>query len=496
MLKSLIKNISLLILFQCFAVSILFSQNEIRSFTLDEVIRIALDQSPRAIQSKHRFRSSYWQFKTYTAKRLPSLSFSAVAPSLNRQMLAVTQPDGTEEFRYQDQVTAYGNLSLSQNIPITGGTISINSFLQRNQNLADTTGMPAFYLSNPLTVELTQPLFAYNSLKWEKKIEPLKYEEAKKNYILELERISNTAVNYFFDLALAQINLEITQANYSNNDTLFQIARGRYNIGTIAQNELLQMELSFLNSDASLNQARLDYQVAQFRLRSFLGFNEKIDFKIFIPDTIPQFDVEFSTAIDKARQNNPEIIQFHRQLIEADQVVAQENWFNADLFASYGLTQSGNEIGNVYTELLDKQLLRFGVVVPILDWGLRKGRHKMAESNREFVQVSVDQALIDFEQNVFLKVAQFNMQSGQVDLAAKADTIATLRYSVTKQRFLIGKIDILDLNIASTEKDMAKRGYISSLRTYWNYFYTIRQLTLYDFDKNIQLSANYNDLLR
>jgi len=88
------------------------------------------------------------------------------------------------------------------------------------------------------------------------------------------------------------------------------------------------------------------------------------------------------------------------------------------------------------------------------------------------------------------------MQDDQVVISAKSDTIGQKRYDVTKQRFLIGKIDVLNLNDALKEKDSAKRGYISSLRDYWNSFYTLRQLTLYDFVNNQSLSEEFDKLIK
>ena len=120
----------------------------------------------------------------------------------------------------------------------------------------------------------------------------------------------------------------------------------------------------------------------------------------------------------------------------------------------------------------------------------------MAQSNQEVVRTTVDQAQIDFEQNVFLNVMQFNMQDDQLLNAAKADTIAQLRYDVTKQRFLIGKIDVLDMNMALTDKDVAKRNYISALRTYWRYYYDIRHVTLFDFEKSQTLTEDFDGLLQ
>ena len=82
------------------------------------------------------------------------------------------------------------------------------------------------------------------------------------------------------------------------------------------------------------------------------------------------------------------------------------------------------------------------------------------------------------------------------DIDAKADTIASLRYDVTKQRFYIGRIDVLELNLAQRDKDDATRGYLSALRNYWDYYYNIRRLTLYDFKKGIPLTEDFEDLVQ
>ncbi|MGM0407947.1 MAG: TolC family protein, partial [Bacteroidota bacterium] len=333
---------------------------------------------------------------------------------------------------------------------------------------------------------------------WQKKIEPLKYEEAKKEYITSLENVSLKAVNYFFDLALAQQNLQVAKINYSNADTLYQIAEGRYNIGTIAENELMQMELSLLNAGSDLNAAKVDLEIKKFQLRSFLGFNEKVDLNLIIPKEIPELTVGVEDALEKANENNPDIISFERQLIEAERNVAKaksEKGIQADLFASIGYTQQSPEFSDVYVNPQDQQRFTFGLDVPILDWGLGRGRYKMAQSSHEVIKTTVEQAKTDFVQSVYLNVMQFNLQDDQVLIAAKSDTIAQKRYDMTKQRFLIGKVDVLDLNVALSEKDGAKTNYIAALRKYWSNYYTLRRITLYDYLKEKPLDADFDQLI-
>ena len=108
----------------------------------------------------------------------------------------------------------------------------------------------------------------------------------------------------------------------------------------------------------------------------------------------------------------------------------------------------------------------------------------MAQSQQEIVKNSVEQELIDFQRNIYLKVVQFNMQERQLMIAAKSDTVASKSYDVTKGRYLIGKINsILDLNNAQIETDNAQKNYYNALETYWRGYFEIRKLTLYDFRK-------------
>jgi outer membrane protein TolC len=196
--------------------------------------------------------------------------------------------------------------------------------------------------------------------------------------------------------------------------------------------------------------------------------------------------------------NNPDLIALERQLVEAQSSVAQaksEKGLNANLTASYGLRDQDPDFVLAYTDPDKQQSVRLGVTMPILDWGLGRGRYKMAKSSQELTQVQVEQSRVDFEQNLLLDVQQFNLQDDQVKIAAKSDTVAAKMYEVTKQRFLIGRIDVLELNNADTKKDQNKRSYIQALNNYWNYFYNLRALTLYDFVNRKALETDYESLV-
>jgi hypothetical protein len=469
---------------------------EEKRLTLNEVIQIAKEQSLLGLMARHQFRSSYWEYRTHLAGQRPGLTLEATVPSLNNTMESVTQPDGSEKFVSRSNMQTSLDLQLNQNIPFTGGRIFASSQLQRNDNFTEEP--PTSYLAYPVTIGFMQPINGYNELKWDRKIEPMKYEEAKLQYINSMEVVSQRAVGRFFDLALAQINLEIARKNYANNDTLFQIAQGRYQLGTIAENELLQMELSYLNAGTALNEATIDLELRQSRLRSFLGFNERVSLELVLPRDIPDIQLDYTRTLSEAKANNPEILNMERQLLEAERQVAEarsQKGLRADLFAQIGLSNHAEELAAAYQNPIQQQRVQVGVQVPLLDWGLGRGRYRMAQSAEEVVKTDVRQSQIDFDENIFLQVMQFNMQDDQVAIASKADTIADLRYEVSKQRFLIGKIDVLDLNVALEEKDVARRGFVQALRNYWDYYYNLRGLTLYDWQRDIKLVEDFDELL-
>ncbi|MEO8146678.1 MAG: TolC family protein, partial [Bacteroidia bacterium] len=216
------------------------------TFTLNQVIQLANGQSPAAKIAKTTLDNKYWQYRTYKSNYLPQLGLNGTVPDFYKSYAQVTQPDGSVEFRNQSFSTSSLNLNLSQNIGYTGGQVFASSYFQRLDELTEPTDVN--YLANPIVIGISQPILKFNSLKWDQRIQPLLYEESKRQYKEDLEQVSVLASERFFSLLISEIRIRIETENLSNNDTLYQIAKGRYNLGKIAENELLQMELSVMNA--------------------------------------------------------------------------------------------------------------------------------------------------------------------------------------------------------------------------------------------------------
>jgi outer membrane protein TolC len=475
-----------------------FSQQVLDSvlvLTLEKAVEIAKKQSPNALYARHNFRSQYWNYCYYKANYKPSLNFSST-PNFNHSINQITLPDGTSRFIQQNQLMTDANLSLEQNIAFTGGSLSLRSGISRLDILNDNT---SFYKTNALLIGYNQTLWGYNSFKWERKIEPLRFEEAKKLYVETMEIVSASAANRFFNLARAQTNLKISIFNYAQADTLYIFAQGRYNIGTITENDMLQLEINRLTEESNMLNAQIELDDSMQDFRAFLGINEAVDILVEIEEEVPKFTVDINPALQLAFDNNPEILSMKLRELESESSIAYAKasaGLKADIYTQLGLTQTSAELNSAYKNPLNQQYVQLGIRFPILDWGRGKGRVRVAESRRDMVYTQQEQNRNNFEQNIQKVVKQFNLQTGRIAIAAKTDRTAERRNEVARRLYLLGQSTILDLNASIVEKDSAKRNYINALYNYWSLYYTLRSLTLYDFEKGIALTEDYESLIK
>jgi outer membrane protein TolC len=452
-------------------------------YTMEDVLQMAKAQSPFSKQAETRKENRYWQYRFYKSNYNPQLRLSGSLPDYNQDYFQNRLDDGTFQFQQREQTNSTLNLGLLQPISFTGGTVSVNSNLNRyNDYLFDINQ----WSGTVVNIRLDQPILNFNELRWDKMTEPLRYEESKRGYVEEMEFISQEAISRFFTVLDAQINLQIAQFNLANNDTIYKIEQGRYNIGTTTKDKLLQAELQLLRSRQDVTSARISLRNSKLNLRSYIGLKEDDEFEFVLPEEIPTLNVNAEQALQHARNNRAAYIAFERRKIEADREVAEARGqrFQINLIASYGLNNSGNMLDQVYNEPLSQQRINVGFNVPVLDWGRNRARMRTAMANQKLNDYVIAQDEVIFEQEIITQVAQFEVLLSRIEITKKSDEVAQERYMVSQNRYLIGKIDITNLNIALTEKDEAKRSYVGALRLFWDSYYELRRLTLYDFSKN------------
>lgn len=487
------------IVFLFFSISVGLVAQDTIVVSLTDAIRRSISISVDAVVARNKFKSSYWGYRTYKSELLPLVSLSTTLPYYSKSYNTFQNSDGSYTYVSNDYSRIDAALSISQNIPLTGGTISVESSLQRLQQYGD-NGTTRF-MAIPASITLEQPIFGFNRVKWLQKIEPVKYDEARQKLVADMENVSNEAIRYYFNLLLGQINLEIAMQNLKNSEKLYTIAEAKRKIGQISENDLLQLKVSLLKSESYMTEAQASFDSRMFQLRSYLGYGENVFIKPIIPDmfseTLPE--LSYPDVISMAHQNNAFTQTARRRMLEASRDVSQakaDRW-NAKLFVSFGMSGQDDKFSSAFNSnrWRSNQVVNVGVSVPILDWGRGKGKVKIAEANREVEIAQVEKDQMDFNQNVYLRVQNFNSQSKQLELAKVTDEVAQKRYNTSIEAFVLGKIDVLNLNDSQTSKDEARRNYIDQMYLLWSYYYQIRSLTLYDFINKQDLSVSYEDMI-
>ena len=490
------KKKSILFAIAASCLSLALSAQQERKITLNEAIAMARVQSVDAAVALNELKTAYWEYRTFRAELLPEVNLTGTLPDYNKSYSSYQNPDGSYSFVRNSALGLSGELSIDQNIWFTGGKLSLTSSLDYMKQLG--TGGDRHFMSVPVTLKLTQPILGVNTVKWNRRIEPVRYAEAKAAFITATEEVTMQAITYYFNLLLAEENLGTAKQNLSNADHLYEVALAKRKMGQISENELLQLKLSALNAKAALTEAESDLNAKMFQLRAFLGVGEDEVLSPVVPEAVGDIKMEYNQVLNKALERNSFAQNIRRRQLEADYEVAtaRGNLRSIDLFASVGYTGENRDFSSVYRNLQDNQIIQVGVKIPILDWGKRRGKVRVAKSNREVVLSKIRQEQINFNQDIFLLVEHFNNQAQQLAIAKEADMIAQQRYKTSIETFLIGKINTLDLNDAQSAKDAARQKHISELYYYWYYFCQIRSLTLWDFRTNTELEADFDEIVR
>jgi len=487
----------LLIVLVCSFPAMLFSQiktaDKTETLTLNHAIEIAVDSSLSSFKAKNLYLSGYWQYRTFRAGRLPTMWLDMTPLSYNQNFVKrYDSQNNVDVYKSQQSLNSYANLSIKQNLDITGGTFSMDTELGYLRNF----GLSQYeqYSSVPFRIGYSQSLFGYNSYRWEKKIEPIRYEKAKKELIYNLEEISEQTTAYFFDLALNQTIYELAKQNIANSDTLYLIGEERYKIGSISQSDLLTLKLQAINAKNDVGNAEIGMRKSAFTMASYLGLDRDIQLILKLPAELMHVMLNCEEVISRAKENNPTFPAIKENILTAQQnydKTLKASRFSASLSASVGFNQIATDLMAAYRKPLQQDVVSVNMSVPLVDWGLGKGRVNIARQNLNTVTITAKQTEQNFEQDVFLTVYEFNLRQSQIKSAEEAKKIAEMAYNKAKQLFVIGKTDVNSVNMAVSRQIEAEQSYITSLRNYWLSYYKIRKLTLYDYVAHKNISVVY-----
>lgn len=466
-----------------------------QEYTLTQIIELAKDSSLTAFRYKNMYMSSVWTYKTFRANRLPSLTLDLTPVSYNRQLISrYDSENDIDVYRQQKSYSAGAGLTLSQNFDPLGGTFYVSTNLDYLRYFGDNTYSQ--FSSVPFIIGYRHSSFGYNQFKWDRKIEPLKFEKAKLQYLYNTELISIQAINYFFQLALAQAQYSNAIIQKGKCDSLYTMGQLKYNIASITKADLQTLKLDVLNAQNAIATAEVEMRRSMLRLTSYLGLDRGTDLKLILPGNPAEIEIDIQKALELMHANSYMIMDKLQTVREAEMNldrIRKSNRISAGISASVGYNQEAKELADAYKDPMRRDVIAVSVSVPLLDWGVRNGQKNQAINNLDIAKIEHEQTIDELEQNVINSIGELSTRYALLISASESLQLAREVYEQNTLNFQKGTCDITTLSSSQNRLLSAQNQYITTMRDYWSCYYEIRSQTLYDFATGKSLSEEFDE---
>ena len=461
---------------------------------LQKVIKMATDSSLTAFRYRNLYLSSYWSYRQYKAERLPSLSLSINPVTYNRQIVSRYDYENDRDvFRQQKSYSASGQLTMSQNFSPLGGTFFAETDLSYLRSFGATTYNQ--FSTVPFQIGYYNSMFGYNEFKWNKKIEPLKYERAKLEYLYNTENIAYVAVNYFFALAQAQSQYRNAVEQAAQSDSLLVMGERRYKIASTTKSDLMSLKLDVVNARNAIITAEVQMKRATLDLTSFLGIDSDTQIDLELPGAPGDIKIDVQKAMEMMHKNSYLILEKMQNVSEAEKAldrVRKSTRFNANVSATVGFNQQNEELSKAYQDPTRRDVVSVTLSIPLLDWGVGKGQRNYYKNNLNIARIDEQQKIMELEQNVIITISELQSRLNLFASAEEALILANEVYKENVARFRNGTCDITTLSSSQQRLQTAQNNYISSMNQYWQCYYDLRRQTLYDFQFDFSLADEFD----
>lgn len=452
---------------------------------LERVLEIAYLNSPDIKKSELNLLQSRESLNAQRAamKSRFSLNINPVSFINNRSF-----NDFEQEWYSSQSLESYGTFRISQPIVATDGTISLTNRLGWQANRKDSGDIGSYY-SNNLSIQLDQPLFTYNQKKMELSEMELNLEKTLLSNALQKLNVEKQVSQYFYNLYQKQMSLNIAEEEWENQKISYEIIKNKVDAGLSAKEELWQAELNFANANSSVYSSTVALENAEDALKQSIGLplNQKI--LILTDIDVAPVEVELDAAITYARQQRIEIRQSqieienaHFNLIRAKAV----NEFKGNVSLAAGIFGEDKDLSRIYSNnnSTDNESVSLSFDIPLIDWGERKSKIKVAEAGLQSTELDLQNELIDIEMSLRQVYRNLKNLLIQIDIAEKSVTNAQLTHELNLEKYENGDLTSMDLRLSQEQLSEKKNSLTNALIEYKLELLNLKIQTLWDFEAN------------
>lgn len=451
--------------------------------SLQELQELAGQQSPEVNIARSQWQISAYHKKIAQAALKPEIGLTSSLPGITRQIEYLVLDDGTQDFITRSQSFSTANLYVSQAIPITGGKVTMSSgvFHIRNfgQNNTD------LWQSTPLLLQVEQPLFQPNQYRWDIRLADQQMQVGYTQYFFAQQQAILTATEQYFDALLAQVTSENAALNQLNNDSILQITRQRYALGKVSESSLLQSQQRLLEAENQFQKASIQLQQAANRILTTLTPDQQQLDYLTIPEKWPTIQMSITKAEELALSHSTELQQLALEKLQQQRTreeVKSENGLQADIIASFGLNQTGSNLGDAYRDPIDRQYATVGISLPIWNGGKRAAEFGRMETEAQMIRQKQESRTNQTLAEVRHLMLSLDQLEQQLLTARTIDKLAGQRYIITLERYKNGRVSLQELFLAQQEKDLTSQTYLYTLREGWINYERLQLLLLTNLD--------------
>lgn len=464
-----------------------YCQSIPREVTLDEVInRLSLESSSAKIELLN-FQNDLLRYENYKKSFLPAFVLNFNPINFNRSLRLLQQPiDGSYSYVEDNSNNTNFGTTVRQKISITGGELSIGSNINY---LNEFSRKQNSFSTNPFFISYSQQLWGGGKLqRLENKIERAKNEVAVKQYCSNIAQIQQQALTLYLSAILSKMDSELAIDIKQSNDTLLHIAEIKLRNGSITEYDYKQMELQSLNLQYMYENAVKHYAESIQKLFTFLGIENNAE--ITIPDFDLPLTIDARLAIYYVKKNNPISNQQEIQQLEEEKKlfsIKLKNRFNGNISLNYGINQYAETLADAYRHGNTRQSVIIEFQIPIFQWGINKNNIRIAKNNYDASRLRIEKKNFEFENEVKEKINAYDHSVKLWLPASRAYALSKEQYKMLTKKFSFGKVSVYELATAQKERNDAMQRYYSAIKDSYESFFTLRNLALYDFKKNVEL---------
>lgn len=464
-----------------------FSTSAQTVLTIDKALEIAETSSPELRTSLYNLERS-------------ELLLMAQRASLKSQFSLTLNPISYTQTRSFDQRVSQwytnksfntsGTFRIEQPIIWTNATLSlVNTFGWQNNESETASGTntnKAF--SNNLRLQLTQPIFTYNSQKMELEELEYDYENMYISHALQRLNLERSITSQFYSVYTSQNNLQISKDELANAEQNYQIIKDKVEADLLAREELFQAELNLASARSTVNSRIVSLENAKDNLKKILGMPLDEDITILAHvDSVKTVKIDVNKAVKNALDTRLELRQreIQTELLEFQLIRTKaQNEFKGDVNLSLGIMGDNEEFGNIYKNPTNSPSVQVSFNVPIFDWGANKKRVKAQETSIQLNQLQAEEEIKDIQIEIRQTCRSLDNLVEEIEIARQNVENAQRTYELNAEKYRNGTITGMDMSQFQNQLSSQKMSYAQSMINYKIELLNLKILTLYNFETN------------